>query len=373
MAPYRIFLILLIGASTSACQWVDSTGTQTRNASGGGRYAPLLKLTEETPAQLDFSEQLPEDNYTRHWRVTEQGALPSCAGSIDLDKASVDLASACTSLEDNCEVVFIEQPDVDTGEVRYTVLPPRLSSPVGMLYQWEFETAEDTITYDVTLCIQAINEEPVAKHDRYVTHAKSTLEIAGIGSDEDCNVDDVHTEQTPLLANDSDDRHHRGPCLVAELLTPPEFASNDFTADFKHTGSFRYAAAVNGINTSDSFTYRVFDGEFYSEPATVELIINRENTQPVANFDVFRVAGNSQENRLDVLDNDVNPLPQALTITAIAVMPNQGGSVLIEEGQSLVYTPAPYFYGVEYFAYTIENIFGESDTTWMAVRVRPDN
>lgn len=73
-----------------------------------------------------------------------------------------------------------------------------------------------------------------------------------------------------------------------------------------------------------------------------------------------------QDLRLQGVDLSIEPLPELL-ITSTTT-PDQGGTVAIsEEGQSLLYTPAPNFHGIERFTYTV----GGNATATVEVRVDP--
>ncbi|MDB4397901.1 cadherin-like domain-containing protein, partial [Akkermansiaceae bacterium] len=76
-----------------------------------------------------------------------------------------------------------------------------------------------------------------------------------------------------VTANDTDPENDR---LVAELLSGPQ----NGTIDFNPNGTFLYIPEVN-YEGSDTFTYRVTDGEFFTPAATVNLnIISGPNDFP---------------------------------------------------------------------------------------------
>ena len=85
--------------------------------------------------------------------------------------------------------------------------------------------------------------------------------------------------------------------------------------------------------------------------------------------DQFDVLEDSGLNVLDVLANDFDEA--GLTITAVGATDNGGTAVV--NGNSIDYTPAPDFSGIETFTYTVENADGTVATTAVAVNVLPVN
>ncbi|MBX3407743.1 MAG: tandem-95 repeat protein [Phycisphaeraceae bacterium] len=111
----------------------------------------------------------------------------------------------------------------------------------------------------VTINIAPINDPPVAVDDNYSTDEDTTLVVAAPG----------------VLFNDSD---VDGDALTAQLASGP---SNALSFDFNADGSFTYTPAAN-FNGLDTFTYRAFDGQAFSNTATVRITVNPVNDPPVA-------------------------------------------------------------------------------------------
>lgn len=99
--------------------------------------------------------------------------------------------------------------------------------------------------------------------------------------------------------------------------------------------------------------------------ATIQITVLAAN-------DTFTVAEDSGETMLDVLANDGED-EEMLTITAVGT-PSQGGTVTIAtDGQSLLYTPEPDFFGLETFTYTVESDEGEIGQATVTLAVTPTN
>ena len=112
----------------------------------------------------------------------------------------------------------------------------------------------------VTVTINSVNDAPVADPDAF-------------------NVDEGATYNGELTGSDPEDDE-----LSFFAVSDPAYGllviNTDGTFSYVHDGS---------ETVSDSFTFRVFDGEFYSEPATVTITINPVNEAPVADPDAFNV------------------------------------------------------------------------------------
>ena len=106
-----------------------------------------------------------------------------------------------------------------------------------------------------------------------------------------------------VTANDTDPENDR---LVAELLSGPK----NGTIDFNSNGTFLYIPGVN-YEGSDTFTYRITDGEFFTPAATVNLnIISGPNDFPETTADTYSAIEDNPlvvARPLGVLQNDSDP------------------------------------------------------------------
>jgi len=105
----------------------------------------------------------------------------------------------------------------------------------------------------VNLIVTPVNDPPVALIDGYSMDQGGTLAVAAPG----------------VLANDSD---VEGSALTAVLVTGPSHGTLTLNAD----GSFTYTPAATFSGT-DTFAYKAFDGELYSNPTTVTIVVNPVN------------------------------------------------------------------------------------------------
>jgi hypothetical protein len=106
--------------------------------------------------------------------------------------------------------------------------------------------------------VDDVNEVPTANADTYSLLENQTLVV----------------EPPGVIENDTDPESN---ALTAYKLTDPPVGEG--VVVFNQDGEFSYTPPTDWIGTT-SFTYRVYDGEFYSEPAVVTLHINDSNRPP---------------------------------------------------------------------------------------------
>jgi hypothetical protein len=112
--------------------------------------------------------------------------------------------------------------------------------------------------------------------------------------------------------------------------------------------------------TPDTFTYTLNGGD----SATVSVIVNCVDDQPVAVNDTAAVNGNSGATALDVLSNDTDVDGGAKTIDAVS-QPGHGTAAITGGGSGLTYEPAAGYCGGDSFTYTLNG----GDTATVSVTV----
>lgn len=153
-----------------------------------------------------------------------------------------------------------------------------------------------------------------------------------------------------VLGNDDDDDD-----LFAELVTPPDHGS----LYFRDNGTFDYIPDSDFTGT-DTFTYRVDDGDFESETATVTIQVLGVNDVPVARSDSgFQTPYNetlsvSAEQGVLVNDFDID----GDRLTARLVEPPLRGELILNGDGSFEYTPGPNAYEVDVFRYEVTDPHG---------------
>jgi VCBS repeat-containing protein len=151
-------------------------------------------------------------------------------------------------------------------------------------------------TVTVTINVTAVNDSPVANNDTYPVNEAGTLNI--------------NTFVTGVLNNDTDEES-ANTTLTASVVTGPLHASA-FTLNANGTFNYTHDGTDTG---NDSFTYKVSDGNSFSNTATVSITVTALNDAPII---TSANTANVPENTVSVLtvtstDEEGNTVTYALT------------------------------------------------------------
>lgn len=174
---------------------------------------------------------------------------------------------------------------------------------------------------------------PIANHDTYSATEDTPLVVSSVDG---VRANDVDTDNTPGVN-----------VMTPSLVSGP----TNGTLVLGSTGSISYTPDPE-FNGTDSFVYRLYDGRFYSENATVTINVDAVNDAPTALDDYYTL---DQDSALDVPvdagvlvnDSDVD----GDVITASVVNSPANGTVAINPDGSFVYTPNAGFSGADSFTY----------------------
>jgi VCBS repeat-containing protein len=173
---------------------------------------------------------------------------------------------------------------------------------------------------------------PAAAADFYTTAPGSTLTVSAPG----------------VMANDVDDD---GEPITATKIGDP----SNGTLTFNANGSFSYVPDA-GFSGTDSFTYRVSDGDRNSNTTTVTITVSGSNTPPVAVNDAYSFPMNAPKEQPaigGVLANDYDFQNSTLAASVVAA-PSNGVLALAPNG-AFSYVPNPGFAGVDTFTYRLSD------------------
>ncbi len=120
-------------------------------------------------------------------------------------------------------------------------------------------------------------------------------------------------------------------------------------------------------NGSDSFTYRVSDGELWSNTARIDITIAPVNDAPVAN-DVTETTAEDTAKTITLDANDIDG--DALTAD---ILSNPTHGEVSVSGLSVTYTPDADYNGPDSFTYKVSDGELESDTATVNITVTPVN
>jgi VCBS repeat-containing protein len=199
-----------------------------------------------------------------------------------------------------------------------------------------------TVTATVFITVTPVNDAPVASDDQVVLAEDNVADIA-------------------VLANDSD---VESDALALTGLTQPAHGQ----ASISSTGTLIYTPTLNYAGP-DSFTYTISDGNA-SSSAQVSLTVTPVNDAPVAVDDTATTFEDTPR-IFNILANDSDVDDTVLSISDL-VQPEHGLATVTLAG-SLTYTPTTNFFGVDVFAYTIQDAAGAASTAQVVITVTAVN
>jgi len=254
--------------------------------------------------------------------------------------------------------LFAVQPTVDglTGELSFTPADNEFGSSDMTLHLMDDggtanggDDSSPSVTFTITVTSQ--NDDPTANDD-------------SVTVDED-SIDNV----LDVLANDTTDPDVGETLSITTVGTPDQGGMVSIDSGI----NLLYSPLADFFGT-ESFTYTISDGNGGSDTATVTVTVENINDDPTAIDDSFSVNEDSIDNPLDPLTNDViDPdTGETLTINAVGT-PDQGGSVSISGGNSLLYSPAADFFGTESLTYDIDDGNGGADSGTITITVNNVN
>ena len=239
---------------------------------------------------------------------------------------------------DNLTIVSVTDPPHGTattnGSYAFYTPDENYSGYDSFMYSVYDGTTTDYATVNIT--VNGVNDPPVANDDFYSASEDTELNIEAPG----------------VLANDSDIDSLE---LETQLMTDPIFGTVVLNLD----GSFIYTPQENYIG-SDSFTYRVFDTDLYSNIATVNIDVQYMNDPPVANDDNYSTIEDVPIiiSAPGVLENDFDEENNPIT-ASLVTNPTHGTLSLVSDG-SFTYTPNENYFGTDSFTYKAFD--GQSDS-----------
>jgi large repetitive protein len=290
-----------------------------------------------TVAPVNDAPTAAEDSYgtDEDEPLTVDVASGVLSNDDDVDDAAADLAATAGTLASAQGGSVEMQAD---GAFTYT--------PAGNFF------GDDSFTYEVidpagasaqgtvTLTVTEVNDAPRAEGDSYAGQEDTGLTIPA---------------DQGLLINDSD-VDNDALSVVSGTVATTRGGSATLAAD----GGFSYEPARNFFG-ADSFEYTVTDGRGGLTPATVTVNVAGVEDPPVAVNDSVNVDEGGQVN-IDVLANDSDPdLTGTEGLTIVRRTNGDNGTVVINNGRSVTYTPSSDFVGTDSFTYTISD--GDQEAT----------
>jgi len=178
---------------------------------------------------------------------TASGSIAFTIGDLETSTNALvtTVSSSNQSLITNAGIVL-----GGTGANRSISFTPQSDENGSAVVQITVDDGTRTTTRNVIVTVDAVNDAPIAVSDSLTAEQSAPTII----------------RRSALLANDIE---QDGDSLIIEVVGQPSFG----TLDVLPNGNLRYQHTASGT-TSDSFTYRVFDGVVWSNPVGVSLSIS---------------------------------------------------------------------------------------------------
>jgi len=359
---------------------LDGTGAATEItplATGTGWMTPALAPGASVLVRLDILAGGTAPSTAQLWNTysrtgTPTGASPSGWVGVDAARCTVNATdappvaqnSSLSFPQDTPQTLTLAATPSNGQTLSYSVITQpahgTLSAPTGnkivytptALYfgsdsfTWKAnDGTNDSNVATYSLSITHVNHAPVAKDDAYSVAEDGTLS----------------TPKPGVLGNDTD---LDSDPLSAQLVAGPSHGTLTLNAD----GSFVYTPTPLTFG-SDSFTYKVSDGQALSNTATVSLTVTQVNHAPVAKDDTYTT---SEDTPLvittgGVLANDFDP--DGLPMMATVLSGPSNGTLTLNTNGTFTYTPTTLTYGSDSFTYTLSDGRGAALSATATARI----
>ncbi|MBK9131666.1 MAG: tandem-95 repeat protein [Gammaproteobacteria bacterium] len=318
---------------TEVFTYTVSDGTTTRT----GNVSFVLDNTNSSPVAVDDTGlNVAMGSINNLLSVLANDSDPDLGDALTISAVGTPDAGGTVSINGTNTVLLYTPASGHTGDESfgYTV-----TDALGL-------TATATVT--VTTIDSGNNSAPTAVADTGISVGKDSL-----------------NNPINVLANDSDPDLGDTLTVVAAGTVQAPTAGGAVTAN---GGNLLYTPAP-GYTGNESFSYTISDGVDTATATVTVTVVAAGNTPPTAVDDTgYSVAMDSSNNALNVLANDTDPdIGTVLTITAVGT-PAPSGTVTINGGNSLRFTPAAGFSGTVNFSYTVSDGLA-TDTANVSVTV----
>ncbi len=218
-------------------------------------------------------------------------------------------------------------------------------------------------TATATVTVTPVNDSPLAVDDSASTNEDNSVIIDAPANDSDPDGDTVLISEiagTAVVAGDT-------------------VAVSNGTATLLADGTVRFTPSADFAG-STSFLYTISDGNNASDSGSINVTVNPVNDAPVAVDDAFNVTEDTPLT-IDLRLNDGDVDGDPVSVTAIDGSPLTvgnpvsvtGGSVTLQAGGSLLFSPASNFNGPASFTYELSDGNGGSSTAQVNLLVAAQN
>jgi len=337
---------------------------------------PLTYAVVTQPSHGTLSGTAPNLTYTpaANYNGPDSFTFKANDGTADSNVASVTITvtaandppvadnQSVTTDEDTGVAIILAAADVDGDPLTYSVVAqpangtlsgtapnltytPSLNSNGADSFTFKANDGKaDSNVATVTITVTAVNDLPVAIADSAITSQNVPVTVS-------------------VLANDSD--------VDGDTLTVAEVAHpTNGEADINPDNTVTYNPDPGFVGT-DSFDYTVSDDHGGTATATVSVTVTSSaNALPVARDDAVTTPEDTAV-IIAVLANDTDADADPLTVTGLTEPAH--GSAVINTDNTVTYSPAANYNGVDSFTYTVSDGRGGTATATVSVTVNPVN
>lgn len=298
-----------------------------------GMYNIVLEVTDETGLINSTQKQVTIINRPPQTVNDTFENLINTSITFDVLENDNDIDGAI----DRSSLTLISLPDNGTAEINQTTMNVTYTPNSGFVGDdyCSYSVMDDDQNESVGFIHIITSEEtdPIGTNDSYQLQEDTILSI----------------EEPGVLSNDQDPDEAPEP-MQAVIHTLPSHG----TLQLNQNGSFTYDPDEHYYGI-DQFTYRVYDGEYYSNVTTVFLTVISVNDAPLANNDKASTEIETQV-EIDVLanDTDVDGTIDASTLE-IVDNPRYGTASINSATYEIEYTPNNDFSGRDKLSYKVKD------------------
>ena len=294
-------------------------------------------------------------------------AFVSHDGLIDSDAATVSIT--VNSINDLPTAEFSAIPLSGIAPLTVDFDASASSDPDGTItsYSWDFgdtaSSSEIVISHEYTAVGMFTVLVTITDNDDGTDVAARSITVLApnippVASDQNSTT----AEDTPVdIALSATDPDGDSGSLSYYIVSPPVIGSVTFVGP-----NATYTPNPDDFG-SDSFTFRAFDGQDYSNIATVSIVINSVNDPPFAN-DQSSTTEEDTPVDFTLTASDVD----GDTLTYIIVTSPTNGSITLN-GPDLNYTPNPDYNGSDSFTFVANDGFEDSNIATVSITINSVN
>lgn len=339
-----------------------SHGTLTLNEDGTFTYTPAAGYTGTDTFTYTANDGTADSN-TATVTITIHAVINAPTATDDTYTATEDetltiavgagvLANDADPQNDPLTVEVVDEPAHGTLTLNedgsFTYVPDANFNGTDTFTYRANDGTNDSNIATVTIHVTAVNDTPVAVGESYSTPVNTPLVVDTVPG---------------LLANDTDVEDSS---LTVIEVDGPEHGTLVLNED----GTFTYTPDED-YEGSDSFTYKVSDGELESNTVTVLITVgDTVNTAPVAvddNYNMNEDGTLTVDAAGGVLANDTDADED--TLEAVLVTDVAHGSLTLYADGSFTYTPDADYVGTDSFTYKANDGTADSNVVTVTITI----